>query len=65
MRLQVGCLDAIRLEVDQVRQMAQFEQEYLRLKKRVTELSLDETTLQDFPSQRLRSRRGVDRWSIS
>jgi putative transposase len=35
------------LEVDQVRQMAQLQEENLRLKKLVAELSLDKTMLQD------------------
>jgi hypothetical protein len=41
-----------RLELDQVRQMAQFEEENLRLKERGTELSLDKMRLQDVPSQK-------------
>jgi len=39
------------LEVDQVRQMAQLQEENLRLKKLVAELSLDKTMLQDVLSK--------------
>ena len=53
------------LEVDQVRQMAQLQEENLRLKKLVAELSLDKTMLQDVLSKKVvkPSRRGpmVDR----
>jgi putative transposase len=40
------------LEVDQVRQMAQLQEENLRLKKLVAELSLDKTMLQDVLSKK-------------
>jgi putative transposase len=39
------------LEVDQVRQMAQLQEEKLRLKKLVAELSLAKTMLQDVLSK--------------
>jgi putative transposase len=41
------------LEVDQVRQMAQLQEENLRLKKLVAELSLDKTMLQDVLSKKM------------
>jgi hypothetical protein len=40
------------LEVDQVRQMAQLQEENLRLKKLVAELVLDKTMLQDVLSKK-------------
>jgi putative transposase len=40
------------LEVDQVRQMAQLQEENLRLKQPVAELTLDKTMLQDVLSQK-------------
>ncbi len=42
------------LEVDQVRQMAQLQEENLRLKKLVAELVLDKTMLQDVLSKKWR-----------
>jgi hypothetical protein len=39
------------LEVDQVRQMAQLQEENLRLKQLVAELTLDKTMLQDVLSK--------------
>ena len=53
------------LEVDQVRQMAQLQEENLRLKRLVADLTLDKTMLQDVLTQKMvkPSRRGpmVDR----
>jgi putative transposase len=40
------------LEADQVRQMAQLQEENLRLKKLVAELTLDKTMLQDVLSKK-------------
>lgn len=40
------------LEVDQVRQMAQLQEENLRLKQLVAELTLDKTMLQDVLSKK-------------
>lgn len=40
------------LEADQVRQMAQLQEENLRLKKLVAELALDKTMLQDVLSKK-------------
>ena len=43
---------AFGLEVDQVRQMAQLQEENLRLKQLVAELTLDKTMLQDVLSKK-------------
>jgi putative transposase len=40
------------LEVDQVRQMAQLQEENLRLKRLVADLTLDKTMLQDVLSKK-------------
>jgi putative transposase len=40
------------LEVDQVRQMAQLQEENLRLKQLVAELTLDKSMLQDVLSKK-------------
>lgn len=42
-----------QLEVDQVRQLKQLQEENLRLKQLVAELSLDKTMLQDVLSKKL------------
>lgn len=42
--------------------MAQLQEENLRLKQLVAELTLDKTMLQDVLSKKWRSLRGVDRW---
>jgi putative transposase len=42
------------LEVDQVRQMAQLEEENLRLKRLVADLTLSKTMLQDVLSKKWR-----------
>ena len=42
----------VGLEVDQVRQMAQLQEENLRLKKLVAELTLDKAMLQDVLSKK-------------
>ena len=52
----------VGLEVDQVQQMAQLQEENLRLKKLVAELTLDKAMLQDVLSKKWSSLRGVDRW---
>jgi putative transposase len=43
----------VGLEVDQVRQLKQLQEENVRLKKLVAELSLDKTMLQDVLSKKL------------
>jgi putative transposase len=50
------------LEVNEVRKMAQLQEENLRLKQLVAELTLDKTMLQDVLSKKWWSLRGVDRW---
>lgn len=41
------------MEIDQVRQLKQLQEENVRLKKLVAELSLDKTVLQDVPAKKL------------
>ena len=43
----------VGLQVDQVRQLKQLQEENIRLKKLVAELSLDKTMLQDVLSKKL------------
>ena len=52
------------LEVDRMRQIAQLQEENLRLKRLVADLTLDKTMLQDVLSKKWRSLHGVNRWSI-
>jgi putative transposase len=52
----------VGLEVDQVRQMKLLQEENLRLKQLVAELTLDKAMLQDVLSKKWYSPRGVDRW---
>jgi putative transposase len=44
--------EVYRLEVDQVRQMKQLQEENLRLKQLVAELTLDKAMLQDVLSKK-------------
>jgi putative transposase len=50
------------LEVDEVRRMAQLQEENMRLKQLVAELTLDKAMLQDVLSKKWWSLHGVDRW---
>ena len=43
----------VGLEIDQIRQLKQLQEENVRLKKLVAELSLDKTVLQDVPAKKL------------
>ena len=43
----------VGLEIDQIRQLKQLQEENVRLKKLVAELSLDKTILQDVPAKKL------------
>ena len=53
----------VGLEVDQVRQLKQLQEENVRLKQLVADLTLDKAMLQDVLSKQFQSPRGAGRWS--